>query len=169
MAVSHSWRENICEAFSKSIIYANVYESCAKICELNELMRTVGLDSSGKRVICPINALRIHVPAEHSDCHQYLRNDEVKMLCWYYMMLPLRLLHFYVSSCPASQDLMQKILVGAKDTVEELILSYDVSQYEVNALLRSHSALICTIAGVHEFRVRVRNENYVNSGKSSCA
>ena len=122
--VSHLWRKEIAVLLSSRNCCAYVTGTCRNICELNSLLSKLLLKTTD---ISVINALKIHVPMEHTNCLGYIKEKERKMLSWFFPMLQLRSLDLFISSCPASKYLMKEILLCSSSTVEELTLTYNVS------------------------------------------
>ena len=114
--VSRLWRQEVAVLLSSRKCCAYVTGTCGNVCELNCLLRTT-------TNVSVINALRIHVPKEHTNYLRYIKEQGRKMLSWYFKMFQLRSLDLLLSSCPASEYLMQEILIGSSNTVEEVTLT----------------------------------------------
>ena len=118
--VSLLWHQEASAVLSTRKCFAFVRGTCENICTLNSQLES--------KKGCVINGLSIQIPMDHENClHRVNEADEDGMtFSRNLVQLPLRHLSFNVSSCEASQQLMEQILLGARHNLEELTLSYDV-------------------------------------------
>lgn len=122
-AVSQLWRRMAAARFSREKCTAYVSRTCKDIYELN------------CHIMAPrwtlINSLSLHIPKHHQNCYDCLADVDVTSFCDNLENLPLRSLDVFGSCCTATHQILQKIVLGARSTLEELKLTYVVSPVKV--------------------------------------
>ena len=114
--ISHLWHETTARILGSRKCFAYIRRTCKNVCNLNYVI--------GQSHRCLINALSIKVKKEHESCQGC--HNELASSAWTanLMRLPLRALDLYVSSCDVIQQVMHQIVLGARNTLEELVLTY---------------------------------------------
>ena len=116
--VSHLWRRKTAARFSREKLTAYVSRTCKDIYALSSHIRSPEFTL--------INARSLHIPRKHENCWDCLAGVDTTSMCDNLEQLPLRSLDICGSCCTATQQLLQKIILGARCTLEELKLTYHV-------------------------------------------
>ena len=114
--VSRMWRRTVSIWLSSKNHTAYIRGTCKDIRKLNRQLKLT------KWTL--INALSIHIPREHANCYKVM--PDVDALCCNLNKLQIRSLDIYISSCKATQQLARQLVLGARSTLQELTLTYDV-------------------------------------------
>lgn len=116
-AVSKSWRADIRDFMGKRKCFAFITQSCSEFRSLSAVLADENLSL--------INALYVDLKSNHV-CVKDTYALDTSIHCRELTRLPIRHVHFHVSSCSASQRLMAYVLEQTCNSLEEVRLEYMV-------------------------------------------
>ena len=117
--VNKLWRHEVNDFMIHKKCFAYITGSCTEFRNLNAVI----LNGMTEAVGTIINGLYVDVSSNHP-CVVTSRGVNWELQCQQLTRLPLRFLHFQVSSCRNAQRLMSYILLESCESLEEVHLQY---------------------------------------------